>query len=261
MLRALPGASGVATGTAPGTGTSDDISTQFYPVVDGVVLPSHPFDPVAPALSADIPVLTGSDETEGIPYGDPDDPYWTTEITTPAALRDRVKAILRVQDADADQLIAIYRGNRPAASLSDIAAIITGDNSGSRQSSRLIAERKAAQGRAPAYHYYFKWRSPVRGGKLRSMHSMELPFLWDHVDLVAFLTGTGPERAALASAMSTAFTSFARTGIPSVPGVAAWAPYDSTRRATMVFDTQTSLVDDPYGAERRALDLLRLRNG
>ena len=112
-----------------------------------------------------------------------------------------------------------------------------------------------------SYHYYFKWRSPVRGGKLRSMHSMELPFLWDHVDLVAFLTGTGPERAALASAMSTAFTSFARTGIPSVPGVAAWAPYDSTRRATMVFDTQTSLVDDPYGAERRALDLLRLRNG
>lgn len=259
LMAALPGASGIATGTAPGSGASDDISTTFYPVVDGLILPNHPFDPVAPAISANVPLLTGSDETEGIPYGDPGDPYWSSDIDTEAALRTRVKTVLRVDDADADRLISVYRRSHPSDSLADIAAIVTGDNSGSRMSSRLIAERKAAQGRAPAFHYYFKWRSPVRNGKLRSMHSMELPFVWNHPDRITFMTGMGPERAALATAMSGAFMSFARTGTPAVPGVAKWAPYDTARRGTMVFDTTTAFVDDPYGEVRQALDAIRDR--
>ena len=35
------------------------------PTVDGRVLPSHPFDPGAPAISADIPLITGTDLNEG----------------------------------------------------------------------------------------------------------------------------------------------------------------------------------------------------
>ena len=34
------------------------------PVVDGTTLPNDPFDPVAPALSANIPLLIGTAETE-----------------------------------------------------------------------------------------------------------------------------------------------------------------------------------------------------
>ena len=64
------------------------------PVVDGKTLPAHPFEPAASAISADIPMMLGSNECEGIPYGNPDDAYWTSEPTTAAELRTRVKQIV-----------------------------------------------------------------------------------------------------------------------------------------------------------------------
>ena len=50
-----------------------DLSLRFVPVVDGATLPADPFSPASP-LSATVPILTGSNECEGIPYGNPDDP-------------------------------------------------------------------------------------------------------------------------------------------------------------------------------------------
>ena len=45
--------------------------TENSPVVDGAVLPSHPWDPAAPALSADIPLLIGYARTEETWYDRP----------------------------------------------------------------------------------------------------------------------------------------------------------------------------------------------
>ena len=77
---------------------------------------------------------------------------------------------VRSPDAEADRLIALYKSHRPNDSFGDLAAVMSGDNSALRTSAYVIAERKFAQGRAPAYLYYFNWRSPVRNGKLRTMH-------------------------------------------------------------------------------------------
>lgn len=235
---------------------SDDgalIATTFYPVVDGRTLPAHPFDPVAPDVSADVPLLVGSTETEVTPY-------MTAELLEPldaAGLRRRVRETLRVDDATADQVIALYRSNRPQASEADLAIIIATDNSVMRHSGHMTSERKAAQGRAPAYAYYFQWYSPVRDGKLRSMHGLELPFVFDHVDAATFMVGTGADRYALAERMSAAWTAFARTGDPNHPGLPAWKPFTAGERATMVFDRECRLVNDPYGEERRALAAIR----
>jgi para-nitrobenzyl esterase len=257
LMAALTGASGVAGGTRPDDAPTDDISTRFSAVVDGVTLPAHQFDPVAPSISADVPIICGSNETEGVPYADLKDPFWQGEITTDAALRTRVREVLRVTDTEADAVIALYRKHRPSDSHGDLALIIAADNSPTRQSSYLFAERKTALGRAPAYMYYFQWRSPVRGGKLRTMHSMELPFLFDHVDDVRFMTGEGAERAAIARRMAGAFVGFARMGRPAAEGLPEWRPFDPSTRATMVFGTDTRLVNDPYGEERRTLARLR----
>ena len=133
IVAALTGG-GLAGGQAGQSGPAQDISLRFVPVVDGKTLPAHPFEPASP-LSADIPILTGSNESEGIPYGNPDDPYWTSEPTSDAELRDRVKQILRVADADAVRLIALYRAGRPRDTAGDLAAVIAGDTSILRQAS------------------------------------------------------------------------------------------------------------------------------
>jgi len=89
------------------------------------------------------------------------------------------------------------------------------------------------------------------------MHCMEIPFVFDHVDNCTFMTGRGADRYPLARNMAEAWVSFARTGSPNHPGLADWPGFDSTRRSTMVFDTECRAVSDPYGEERRAMQALR----
>jgi para-nitrobenzyl esterase len=217
----------------------------------------HPFEPTASSLSASVPMMCGSNETESVPYANPDDPFWQSEIADEVMLRDSVKRAIRIDDAAADRLIALYRSHRPSDSRGDLALIIASDNSPLRLSAHAIAERKATQGSAPVYTYLFKWRSAVSGGKLRSMHCMEIPFVFDHVDNTTFMNGRGADRYTLASMMAEAWVSFARTGNPNHPGLAEWPAFDTTRRGTMVFDTECRAVGDPYGEERRALDAYR----
>ena len=81
------------------------------PVVDGRTLPAIPFAPVASELSANVPLLIGSNETEVT---------WNANTDyTPlddAALRERVKKVAKIIDGQADQLIAVYRKGWPKAS-------------------------------------------------------------------------------------------------------------------------------------------------
>ena len=244
----------------PSTG-APDLSLRYVPVVDGKTLPAHPFEPVASPLSATIPILTGSNECEAVPYGNPSDGYWTREPADDNELRAMLLRLIPMSDADADRLIALYRAGRPAATPGDIAAIMAGDHSMLRRSSYAIAERKFAQRAAPAYLYYFDWYSPVRGGKLRSMHGMELPFVFGHPDLVGFMTGADPERYELARKMSAAWVAFARTGNPNHADLPHWEPWSPTRWPTMVFGRAVRAVDDPWGAERRAMAAARAAAG
>ena len=176
---------------------------------------------------------------------------------TTRELRAALKRIVALDDADADRLIALYRSNRPLATPGDLAAIMAGDNSMLRQSSYTIAARKFAQGAAPVYLYYFDWYSPVRDGKLRAMHGMELPFVFAHPDLVQFMTGMGEERYELARKMSAAWAAFARTGNPNHAGIPRWEPWNPTRWPTMLFGRDVRAVDDPWGDERRAMAAAR----
>ena len=229
-----------------------DLSLRFVPVVDGATLPADPFSPASP-LSATVPILTGSNECEGIPYGNPDDPYWRSEPEHDAALRARLQQLVPMSDADATSLVAIYRSHRAGQTAADLAAVIAGDVSDLRSAAFAIAEAKHAQGRAPVYLYRFNWRSPLRGGRLRSMHGMELPFVFAHPDAIGFLTGMGADRYPLARDMSAAWVAFARTGNPNHGGIPQWDAWTPARWTTMVFDQATTAVDDPWGEERRAI--------
>ena len=217
----------------------------FGPVVDGRSLPNDPFDPTAPALSASIPLLIGTVETEVTFF-----PGQQMDPIDDAGLHAAVKKLLRnASDADVDRVIAAYRTGRPQASNTDISLIMASD--GFRAAILLEADRKAAQGGAAVYQYYFTWRSPVREGKLRTFHTLEIPFVFDNVDGGKAMTGTGQDRYALATKMSDAWVAFARTGNPNTPGLPHWTAYDTTKRATMILNNECRMVDDPHGTEQR----------
>jgi para-nitrobenzyl esterase len=245
-LQSMPVAQLLAATSAGGRGGGAPL--RLSPVVDGTLLPRDPFSPNAPDLSADVPLLIGSTATEVLfAQAPPPEPLGD------AGLRERVKQTLRIDDASADRLIAIYRNGRPMATNGDLSAIIATDVSAFATGPSAEAERKAAQAKAPVYKYYFSWYSPIRDGKLRAFHTLEIPFVFDHVDDVKEMTGTGPDRIALASRMAGAWTAFARTGNPNHKGLPEWRPFDTSKRATMIFDTECRAMDDPYREERLAV--------
>jgi para-nitrobenzyl esterase len=220
----------------------------FGPVVDGRTIPVNNFDPVATEISIDVPLMIGSTETEQT---------WNqNQLYDPlsdAELREDVARVLRNDASAAQRVIDVYRKNRPAASNLDLYLILSSDASNFRTGTDTQAERKAAQRRAPVYKYYFQWYSPVRGGQLRSMHTMDIAFAFDNVASARTLLGDGPEVQALADKMSASWVQFAKTGNPNHSKIPAWPAFDAARRATMVWNNEVRIVDNPYGEEKAAI--------
>ena len=133
------------------------------------------------------------------------------------------------------------------------------DNSFFRQGVETQAERKAAQRGAPVYVYRFEYYSPVRDGRLKAMHCMEIPFVFDNLEAGKIYTGTSAAAQKIADQMSAAWVAFARTGNPSHKGIPQWKPFNADERPTMVFGagTEARLVNDPGHEERLALKALR----
>ncbi len=225
---------------------------RLAPVVDGRSLPSDPFDPVAPGISATVPLLIGSNATEvTFLTNTPLDPL------SEAGFHSLVKQNVRVDDAGADRLIAVYKKAQPETSNIDLYLAIASDN-WMRVNVITEAERKAAQ-QAPVYMYYFAWKTPVRERKLRTPHTLEIAFVFDNVDLAKPLTGSGQDRYALADKMSAAWVAFARIGNPNHKGLPEWPAYALDKRATMIFDNQCRVVNDPGREERLAMSALKAR--
>jgi para-nitrobenzyl esterase len=231
LLDAMAAIPGSAFGTAP--------------VLDGRSLARDPFDPQAPEYSAEVPLLIGSNATEFTLLEPPPDSM------DDATLLEVTKQRMRVDDAAAERLIAVYK----QAHGSNIEAHVALESDRfMRINSIRQAERKAAQGAAPAYMYYFTWRTPVLEGRLRSPHAIEIPFAFDHPDAWKGLTGDGADRYVLANKMSGAWAAFAHKGSPNTPGLPDWPAYTSDRRATMLLDNECKVAHDPGREERLAFE-------
>ncbi len=221
----------------------------FRPVIDGRTLARHPFHPSAPDVSAAVPLLIGHTRTEATFFLAADPSNFTVDG---AEARARIRRFLRVDEALADEVIAIYERHHPGAPGSELLAYIASDYL-YRLNNITGAEQKVKQGSAPVHAYEFAWESPAFGGKLMSPHTAEIPFIFGQAALAQAFTGDGPEVARLERQMMAAWAQFARTGDPRHDGLPAWPAYTLDERATMVFGAETAVVHDPRGAEREAI--------
>jgi para-nitrobenzyl esterase len=164
---------------------------------------------------------------------------------------------LKVSDAEADRLITLYRKNEPGRDNIDLYLRMATDNSFFRLNVDTQAERKAAQKGAPVYMYRFEYYSPVREGRLKAMHCMEIPFVFDNLAAGSVYTGTSPAAQRIADQMSEAWVAFARTGNPNHRGIPQWTAFNANQRPTMVFGPETRVVNDPGREQRLALKAIR----
>ncbi|HWA09675.1 MAG TPA: carboxylesterase family protein [Opitutaceae bacterium] len=214
----------------------------FSPTVDGTILPTHPFDPGAPAISASVPLMVGSNFHEFV--NGCDNPQVTT-MTDDDLTR-------RVREAFGDKapaIIAAYRKEYPRNSPFDHYASIAA--APVREASFTQTARKAALGAAPAYQYMFSWRTPVLDGRPGTFHSCEVSFAFDNAELCDHYSGRTPEALALAKQVSGAWVSFARTGNPNHPGLPHWPAFTAEKCETMVFDAPCEVRNNLEAEGRR----------
>lgn len=221
----------------------------FRPVIDGRTLKRHPFHPTAPEVSASVPLMIGHTRTEATFFLAADPTNFTVEGDE---ARQRIKRFLRVDDAQAEAVLAVYEREHPDAPGSELLAYIASDYL-YRLNNITGAEQKVKQGTAPVYAYEFAWESAVFGGKFMSPHTAELPFVFGNVALAQAFTGDGPELPKLERQVMKAWAQFARTGNPQHDELPVWPTYSLDERPTMVFSADTQVVNDPRGAERVAI--------
>jgi len=216
----------------------------FAPVVDGNVLPAHPFEPQASALSADVPMIIGTTLNEFVTaLNNPE-----YENMTSADLEQRVRAAFGDK---APQVLTAFRRRTPNAKPFDVWSRIAA--SSMRQSALAQAAAKAAAGGAPAYVYWFTWQTPILDGRPRAFHCSEIAFVFDNTDRCENMTGGVADARALAAIMSEAWIHFARTGNPNHAGMPQWPAFSASTSPTMIFDNRSRAENGPDADEQRSI--------
>jgi para-nitrobenzyl esterase len=220
----------------------------LVPVVDGEVIPEHPFDAVAAGAVRDVPILIGTTGDEMKLFAMMDPNLRTLDEDGLA------KRLARVIGDHAPRAIDVYRRCRAARGESttpmELWSAIQSDHVFRAPAMRLAGLQHTQQ--RHTFAYLFTWPSPFMEGALGACHAVDLPFVFGTLGdpAMAMFAGNGPEEQALSANVQDAWIAFARTGNPAHPGLPDWPAYDAVRRATMVLGRDCRVEHTPYEEER-----------
>jgi len=221
------------------------------PVIDGSIIPRNQWSPTAPSFSANVPLMAGSTQTENGWVGPP-----AFELADAEMLDLFTSRIAGGNQAKGTELLNLYKNKYPNTRNRMLWLTAESDNT-RRWDAQLLNRLKTEQAAAPSYLYLFNWHSPVHDNRMGSYHTLDIPFVFNNVDVAASMTGAANTRYELAHVMSAAWAAFARTGNPNHEGMAIWPAFNATDYPTMVFGDEIVAKNDPNKAERLALAALR----
>jgi para-nitrobenzyl esterase len=227
----------------------------FGPVVDGFVLSNHPFDPAAPDISLNKPLMTGWNEDEYTFFA------WERKDTETFRMGfDTLPAKLEAQFGDdVPEIISAYRQAMPNASAPEIFVAIS-SIAMMGLGTIEIAEKKTMQKGAPVYLYNFGYKSemkiPGTDYPIGTPHAMDISFKFNNEvptkegeqPRMSF-GGNRPERFAASRHMAELWTNFARTGKPEAAGVPEWPAYNLESKPTMRIDSECTVINNRYAVE------------
>lgn len=211
----------------------------FSPIVDGEIIPHHPFDPDAPTESANVPLLVGyTKEDAGF-------------LVAAEAINDEgLKSWTKEKFKDkSDQILNTYSKVYANATPTQIKARIATDE-WIRIRATKMAERKAAQKAAPVFMFIVEWPSPSFGGKFGAVHGVDLGLVL--ADPRIPIAGNSLGARKMAKIVGSSFAAFARNGNPNCNEVPNWPQYNLDSRSTIIFNEECRVENDP-GKEIRLL--------
>ncbi len=230
----------------------------FRPVIDGVSIPEHPLKTFQDGKCSDIKFMIGSNLNE-------------TKIFTAFSpeLQERVNnsgellismglGMIGIQ-ADTKNMFEIYKEAREgkfSTETEEIFHAIFTDIMFRIPTIRFLEAQCIHQ--PNTYNYMFTWETSAFGGIAGSPHAMEIPFVFNTINVKSKgnvdLVGTGLDAEALSEKVMDAWIAFAHTGDPNHEGIPNWPSYDKEKRATMFLGKECKVVNDAFGKEREAWD-------
>jgi para-nitrobenzyl esterase len=231
-------------------GAGGGLRRGFSPVVDGAILPQHPYYPQAAPAAAQVPMIICSTFNE-------QSPSWVDAALEKVTL-DQVTERLRERAGfgagfgnKAREVVDAYAKAFPDKRPVEIWSLA----SSNRQGVVALADAKSKQP-APVYVAWFGWQPPMFDGRMRAFHCIDISFWFYNTDLMYTHTGGGARPRALSAKMAGALLQFMRTGSPNGKGLPAWPKYTAERGETMVLDDVCEVKNDPDREARRALPAL-----
>jgi para-nitrobenzyl esterase len=210
----------------------------FSPVVDGEAIPKNPFDPEAPEISADVPMIVGyAREDAGI-----------RDLSAAALTEDGLlKWAQETYKDNAKMLIETYRKEYPNATPLQVQSRIRTDSNTRKRATQQV-ERKSKQKRGNAYLYVVEWPSPAYEGRFEACHGVDLGLVFGNPrNLIA---GNTLEARKMADIVGSAVVAFGKTGDPNCSMIPRWAPYNTETRSTMIFNLECRAENDPTSSLR-----------
>ncbi len=209
--------------------------TLFFPVIDNEIIPGVPLRTIKNNQEKEYDLLIG---------------YNTDEMNyflIPTGLLKKVrfnfilkKAVQTVHPAPS-ALITMYKKVYPKKNLGELFSAILTSYQAQVPSVRFAnAHSKNSGG---TFMYEFAWPSSVKNGAYGAYHGVELPFVFNTIDLVKGEKGMlGPQGgpADLANKVQDAWVEFAKTGNPG------WDPYNTRDRKTMLINNKWELQTAPH---------------
>lgn len=215
----------------------------FSPVVDGVVLPQHPYFPEPSPTAAEVPMIICSTMNESAPS------------RTDAALENVTLEEVKVKISErpgmaekASEIVDAYAKAFPDRKPVEIWSMI----SSSRLGVVTLANEKSKQP-APVYVAWFCWQPPLFDNRMRSFHCSDICHWYYNTDLMLTHTGGGARPRKLSEKMSGALLQFMKTGNPDGGGLPAWTAYTPEKGEVMVLDDVPELKFDPDREARKSL--------
>ncbi|MBV9443687.1 MAG: carboxylesterase/lipase family protein [Acidobacteriaceae bacterium] len=230
-------------------GPGGGLQRGFGPVVDGNILPQHPYDPEGAPTAANIPMIISSVQNE-------QSPDWTDSSLESITLEQVVEKLKERAGFGAgfgdrakevvDSYAKAFPGRKPVE--------IWSLASSNRGSVVALADVKSKQP-APVYVNWFTWQPPLFDNRMRAFHCVDICFWFYNTDLMLTHTGGGPRPRALSTKMAGALLQFMKTGDPNGTELLKWPKYSPANGETMIFDDTCMAKNDPDREARKALPM------
>jgi para-nitrobenzyl esterase len=98
--------------------------------------------------------------------------------------------------------------------------------------------------------YIWEWATPAFDGKFGAVHGHDVDASFHLYRSPICGAGSASGRR-MVDRLSAAWVAFAKTGDPNNEKMPHWPSYDTTTRATMIFDDDTRVENDPRSEMRK----------